>query len=332
MRFSILIPVYNVEKYIDECLNSILQQDFRSYEIILVDDGSTDDSGMICDAYQRDYPDRVKVIHQKNKGLFATRRVAFTEASGEYCICVDSDDFIEAGSLQLLSDVIETHAPDFILYGWNFYIDSVKKPYDEVLPFAPSVKYNSVDSLRQGLICRTFTNWSMCTKCIKTEVAQADFDYSKYYHISYGEDTFQSMVLYNNARSFMYLDAKIYNYRMGSGMTSKKPIKCLSDFYEISRAMSEICVEWTEDINKDSADFFTRVFFSYIDECIKYSDTMKEAGLRAKDADDWLKSNCKTNINYGLCTNKIKRWMISHGRYGIVYLLWKIKWKITGRR
>ena len=93
MIFSIIIPVYNVEKYLSQCLDSILNQDFTDFELILVDDGSTDRSGEICDQY-KSKDSRVNVIHQENSGQ-ATARNAGTKASkGEYIIYIDSDDFI----------------------------------------------------------------------------------------------------------------------------------------------------------------------------------------------------------------------------------------------
>ena len=92
MTFSFIIPVYNTAEYLDECVQSILSQSYNDYEIILVDDGSNDGSGQMCDKYSEEFS-RIKVIHQKNAGLSVARNTGIKNASGEYFILADSDDF-----------------------------------------------------------------------------------------------------------------------------------------------------------------------------------------------------------------------------------------------
>ena len=91
--FSIIIPVYNVEKYLKECVDSCLKQIGTKNEIILIDDGSTDSSGLICDDYAKDY-DFIKVVHQQNGGQSVARNRAVLIASGKYIVFLDSDDYI----------------------------------------------------------------------------------------------------------------------------------------------------------------------------------------------------------------------------------------------
>ena len=91
--FSVIVPVYNVEKYLPECIESVLNQSFGDFELILVDDGTKDNSGVICDEYaQKDA--RVKVIHQDNAGQAVARNTGTDIAQGEYIIYLDSDDYI----------------------------------------------------------------------------------------------------------------------------------------------------------------------------------------------------------------------------------------------
>ena len=80
MKFSVLIPVYNTEKYLEECLQSILNQTYQDFEIIIVDDGSSDSSGAICDNFQKAYPEKIIVIHKENQGLISARRVGIANA------------------------------------------------------------------------------------------------------------------------------------------------------------------------------------------------------------------------------------------------------------
>lgn len=92
-KVSIIVPVYNVEKYVERCIESIIKQSYKNLEIILIDDGSKDNSGKICDEYaQKD--NRIKVIHKKNGGLSDARNTGLNIADGEYICFIDSDDYI----------------------------------------------------------------------------------------------------------------------------------------------------------------------------------------------------------------------------------------------
>lgn len=114
MRFSIIVPVYNVEKYLHECVDSILAQSFSDYEVILVDDGSTDQSSLICDEYSRHY-EKIKVIHKSNGGLSEARNYGIVNSVGEYCIFVDSDDWIINDCLSEFDSIIERENPEVII-------------------------------------------------------------------------------------------------------------------------------------------------------------------------------------------------------------------------
>ena len=101
MKISIIIPVYNVEKYLRECLDSILAQSYKDFEIILVDDGSTDSSGNICDEYSMKY-ENIKVLHKNNNGLSSARNAGLDIAQGEYILFIDSDDVVSPVMLETL--------------------------------------------------------------------------------------------------------------------------------------------------------------------------------------------------------------------------------------
>lgn len=110
MQFSVIVPVYNVEKYLPKCLDSILEQQFRDFEVLVVDDGSTDSSGAVCDDYARQ-DSRIRVIHQENRGLSGARNTGLDQAKGTWIVFVDSDDWIAPEALRILNRQIEkTHA------------------------------------------------------------------------------------------------------------------------------------------------------------------------------------------------------------------------------
>jgi len=115
---SVLIPVYNVEKYLCRCLDSVLMQTYKDYEVVLVDDGSTDQSGSICDAYAARH-DCIRVIHQKNAGLAQVRNVSIAAARGEYITFVDSDDAIEPAYLEVLMRDLQQTGSDISICSWS---------------------------------------------------------------------------------------------------------------------------------------------------------------------------------------------------------------------
>ncbi len=115
--FSIVIPVYNAEAYLTDCLNSIADQTFQNFEAIVVDDGSTDKSAEICDAFARK-ENRACVIHKKNGGVVNARKCGVAAAKGEYIVCVDSDDWISPDYLSKMAGAIEAHHPDLVCCGY----------------------------------------------------------------------------------------------------------------------------------------------------------------------------------------------------------------------
>ncbi len=102
--FSIIVPVYNSGNCLKECLDSVLSQSFSDYELILVDDGSTDNSGTICDEYTKK-DSRIKVIHQKNKGVSSARNTGLSRSCGQYITFLDSDDYLSTNYLRIASDI-----------------------------------------------------------------------------------------------------------------------------------------------------------------------------------------------------------------------------------
>ena len=113
---SIVIPVYNVEQYLGECVDSVIAQTYREWEIILIDDGSTDSSGSICDGYAKK-DDRVRVVHQTNGGVSSARNAGIEAANGEYLMFVDSDDTIIPETLALMVSKMKEFEADIVSAG-----------------------------------------------------------------------------------------------------------------------------------------------------------------------------------------------------------------------
>ena len=111
-KISVIIPVYNVQDYLEECVNSILAQTYTNLEIILVDDGSKDNSGQLCDAFSK-RDSRVKVIHKENGGVSTARNAGIESATGEYIAFVDADDYIAPDMYSRLMNLLKYFGADF---------------------------------------------------------------------------------------------------------------------------------------------------------------------------------------------------------------------------
>lgn len=127
MFFSIIIPVYNVEKYLAACLDSVLAQSFDDFEAVCVNDGATDNSAAILEHYKEN-DNRIKVITQSNAGLSAARNTGLNVASGEYVLFLDSDDWIEPNTLQILSENL--NGEDLLCFNGRRYIEG-RNQYEE---------------------------------------------------------------------------------------------------------------------------------------------------------------------------------------------------------
>lgn len=209
IKFSILVPVYNVEKYLVECVESVLQQTYQNFELILVDDGSTDSSGAICDEYaQKD--NRIKVFHKPNGGLFHTRRYSEQFATGDYIVFLDSDDYIRKDTLEVLSKYIIKYGSDCIIYGFSRVTDDGKVMHT----VSDKLMANITD--KRWMYVRILSD-SSCNavwrKAVKRELVRTD-DLSTYYCIKNGEDLIQSMEILSNAKSFSFIPEVLYFYRI----------------------------------------------------------------------------------------------------------------------
>ena len=117
MKLSVIVPVYKAEAYLDRCVGSLLGQTLEAMEIILVDDGSPDNSGALCETFAEKYPDRVRCLHIDNGGQGRARNLGMEIAQGEFLGFVDSDDWVEPGMYERLLDAAENEQADVVVCG-----------------------------------------------------------------------------------------------------------------------------------------------------------------------------------------------------------------------
>lgn len=215
MLFSFIVPVYNTSQYLERCIKSILCQKGSDYEILLVDDGSTDNSGELCDQYAEQNPDIVRVIHKENEGLLLTRRRGFKEAKGDWFICIDSDDYADEHLLENVVSAIEKYNPDMVMYNFQ-YVDDIGKKSQSRLRIENESVYVGDEKqsiYAQRLLSDDINN--MWSKALKREVVDIDADYSDCGIRNMCEDAIQVLPLFTNADKILYLSKPLYYYRKG---------------------------------------------------------------------------------------------------------------------
>lgn len=216
--FSIIVPIYNVENYLEKCIESIMAQSFSDFELILVDDGSTDRSGAICDLYSN--KENIIVIHKKNGGLASARNAGIKKAQGKWCVFVDSDDYI--GDNNFFNKLHEYSInQDVVIYGCSLFIDGTDKIVRQ--KYTKLEKINSLNSNIEQLKYLNSTNnvsisaWTHAIKRKFIEDNKLTFDET----IKVSEDTdWFFRIMLSNPR-IAAVDGNQYFYRIRQNSLSR---------------------------------------------------------------------------------------------------------------
>lgn len=234
---SIVVPVYNVEKYLDTCVESILKQTYSNIEIILVDDGATDRSGQMCDYYvERD--ERIKVIHKKNGGLSDARNRGITQSNGKYIMFVDSDDVVSLNLVEYLYNILKENNADIAICDPvhcypNQKIDFEQETFNSV--------YDPEDAIAEMLYQKSFlvAAWG---KLFRKEY----FDDIIFPKGMLFEDSAVMYKLFDKAKKIIYGNAKLYGYMHREGSITTK------QFSERDCDILTICQQITEYMSNRS--------------------------------------------------------------------------------
>ncbi|MCH5165998.1 MAG: glycosyltransferase family 2 protein [Clostridiales bacterium] len=226
MLFSVIVPIYKSEAFLRECVDSILAQTFRDFELILVDDGSPDGCPDICDEYEKT-DKRVVVIHKDNGGVTSARKAGANAARGEYIVCVDSDDTVSPEYLHMFNDALKAHDADAVCCGTvKFYRDTtVMKPVKARSGFftRADLEREIFPRLIENAYADSFTS-NVCAKAVRREIfvkVQNGIDD----RIKIGEDSVCIRSCIFMAQSMFVIDGCLYNYRTNpqSAIMSAKP-------------------------------------------------------------------------------------------------------------
>ena len=275
IKLSIIVPVYNVEKYVKRCVDSILNQNYKNIELILVDDGSTDNSGIICDSYKNDL--RVKVFHQKNQGVSSARNLGIEISNGNYLLFLDADDWLADKALSKL--IYNCNDADMIMFGAYNYIElennncKITKRIDfcgKKKPFLVCDKYKEIFD-------KSVVLWN---KMIKREIVSGlRFDIN----IRYGEDAIFLCKVLNNVNSAYIIPEELYYYynnRVGNVVSAKIDRRSL-ELIESTKEIYDVLVK-----NDDMSGGFKRISVVANEVLAKIPLT----SIEIKNSSDYLKA------------------------------------------
>ena len=221
-RLDFLNDMYNAEKYIAECIESVLNQTYGDFQIVAVDDGSPDGAGQICDEYsERD--NRISVIHKENGGQISARyegiKLAKTSAKEtDYFVFLDSDDTLEPNALEVICQTVTAKNSDIVFFEYNRVFCGQKQ---EIL-YEKSWFVGDISDKRELYKTVFFDSRynSMCIKSIRCDMIE-EIDYTEYYDLRLGEDLLHSMPIYKKCNFVTFIEDKLYNYTINSSSVTQ---------------------------------------------------------------------------------------------------------------
>lgn len=213
-KVSIIVPIYNVEKYLRQCINSILSQTYKSIEVILVDDGSPDSCPQICDQYASMHMN-VIVVHKQNGGLSSARNAGLEVATGDYVMFVDSDDFIDNNTVEYLLNAKEQSKADIVCCGINRYNGATGTLLQN------TVSKKEMEIMDQSTVLKRLVARTIDCSCCNKLYDRAKIGAQRFKVGRNNEDFLFLFDLYQNIDAVAYTNKAFYNYRITSGSITR---------------------------------------------------------------------------------------------------------------
>jgi len=306
MLFSFLVPVYNTEKYLKKCIDSLLVQKGSDFEILLLDDGSTDSSGAICDRYAAEYPEKIRVVHKVNEGLLMTRRRGFAEARGDWFICVDSDDYVAHTLLERVVAMIKKTGADMVMYNFEYFnVQGIHSPSRLKLTDGEIFEEETKQRIYEKRLLSVDIN-SLCIRAVKREIVDIGTDYTGCGIRNMGEDALQVLSLYTNAKKIACIEAPLYFYRKGDdSITSRSTF----DNWKSSQVLFSSTEKYLEiwSISDEARSRFYTMHLEYLCNYIRWlfsvgaeelPASLREMIVQLKNAPDFVVSRQRYRKEY----------------------------------
>lgn len=215
--FSIIIPIYNGEKYLEECIDSVEQQSFKNFEIVLVDDGSIDNSAVICKKAKKEYGN-ITYIYQSNSGPYNARIKGVLKSRGKYLLFLDSDDKLRQDTLNVISNYIVKLTPDLIVFNMSCKDDFGNKYYEYPFKSEYLYKEEEKDEIYKAILNSTCMN-NLATKCVAKNLIDYE-DYPVLPNFNNAEDLYCVIRIIDKATTIFILNQSLYFYRQNSDSTT----------------------------------------------------------------------------------------------------------------
>lgn len=324
-KLSIIVPVYNVEKYLEQCIESLINQTYKDIEIILVDDGSKDNSGNICEQY-KDRDMRIKVIHKENEGVSKARNKGLELATGKYITFVDSDDYLELNAYEIIMKELEKEKATLLIYNYSeFSNDKIEKnnyfPEDTFLKTKEEIQLIQALTLAPEIgkytpFQTTFFGLGFCwNKIYKREIIEQNkIRFNLDNKTAIFEDGIFNYEYLENATSIKIINLNLYYYRIFN-MSAMKRINydILNINKKIFQEIEKYKSSHTHDIYYNTS-FYLRViinlfyaiklYFCHKENNKSYLERYKEF-KKCIDEEKIYKEALK-NIDIQYCNYKIK--------------------------
>lgn len=330
---SIIVPIYNVEKYLNKCIESIVNQTYENIEIILIDDGSNDNSGIICDEYAKK-DNRIIVVHKENGGVSSARNKGLKIAKGEWISFVDADDWIEQTFCQTLLNKVTQEQADIALCGYNRIIDN---RIEKINANNQEVFLNSNEYLVKSL--NPQTGFGFChMKLIKKEVLKS-ISFNE--RIEVGEDALFNIQLSTYIKKAVFLKQPLYNYRINNQSVVKRYDENYANKYLKSMKIIEeyIWQEYNEEneenieIKQNYYNFVAyHIMLIIVNYCYHPDNKMCNAQRKNMlkeviNNDLFIIGLKKSNYNNISLTRKITLYTLKHKLYWLTAIICKIRQK-----
>lgn len=324
---SVIVPVYNVEKHIDKCVQSIVDQTYKNLEIILINDGSTDDSGRICDEYSKK-DKRINVIHKKNSGVSSARNIGIQNSTGDWIVFVDSDDWIEPDFCKVMLSTALEEKSDCVICKCN-------KVHNEDLKKSEYENKKEIYNSREFIIkvLNVQSGYGFChSKLIKKEtIKETIFDTQ----LKVGEDALFNIQIAPNMKKIVFIGNALYNYRInGESVVRKYDTEYLSKYTKaMQKAKEYIFEEYKNDkiINQNINNYIMyHVLLILVNYCCNPDNNLNmilQTKLLKKicNIDEFKEALRKSDYNELSLTRKITLFTLKHKLYIISIIIGKIR-------
>lgn len=304
---SIIVPVYNVEDFLDECIKSIVGQTYKNIEVILIDDGSTDNSPAICDKWASE-DSRIKVVHQQNQGVSTARNRGISLSTGDYVYFVDSDDYIDLNLCQVAINALNKDQSDIVVFGFCRVTEQGKLLVEEPWKNAVLNRENALKELFSGEM-RSYP----CNKIFNRKLwSGVEFPVGRVF-----EDIGTIYKVFLEAEKISCIEDMLYYYRKrASSIIGEMKTTTLRDLFYIRKSVYDDMMTINPQIAKLSYKFLVENAMAYIDRSF-WSETDLQS---IQEANNFLQEN-KTEV----CETGVKEaiFYLKHPRIYRVYRLSK---------